>query len=129
LIGVEHTKQSLMRIFSNVAVRVDAHRAANAVVKLPKRDREMAAYWQEQLRKEEELWVAEGRKRADYKAGTGVLDWRQAKAEARIAAENAAWLRDHPGNPLPEHLCSLVGEESAAYEAWLKKRSTRQTKP
>jgi hypothetical protein len=28
------------------------------------------------------------------------------------------WLRDHPGRPLPKHICGLSDEEYAEYQAW-----------
>jgi hypothetical protein len=45
--------------------------------------------------------------------------WRRAKGKAWIEAEAAAWLHDHPGNPLPEHLCSLSDDEYRDYRRWL----------
>jgi hypothetical protein len=44
------------------------------------------------------------------------------KGRASVAAERAAWLRDHPGNPLPEHICSLSEAEAAEYDRWLDER-------
>jgi hypothetical protein len=64
-------------------------------------------------------------KKADGKAATEAQKAARAREEARLLAlaeaEPAAWLRDHPGNPLPEHLCSLRGAAAAEYDAWAKK--------
>jgi hypothetical protein len=71
-------------------------------------------------------WLAEGRSLADWQAGLNdqdgeVWQWRRAKAGAAIAAEEAAWLRDHPDSPLPEHLCSLSDAEGKTYADWSAK--------
>ena len=46
--------------------------------------------------------------------------WRRAFNRAAQEAGRAAWLRDHPSNPLPEHMCSLSEDETAEYEKWLE---------
>jgi hypothetical protein len=67
------------------------------------------------------MWRAEGRVLADYQAGikdddsSEVWEWRRAHGEAWGKAEREAWLRGHPGNPLPEHQCSLTKAESREY--------------
>jgi hypothetical protein len=67
------------------------------------------------------MWRAEGRVLADYQAGikdddsSEVWEWRRAHGEAWGKAEREAWLRGHPGNPLPEHQCSLTKSESREY--------------
>ena len=71
--------------------------------------------------------MAEGRSLADYRSGvkdarSPVWDWRRAKGEANDKAMRAAWLRDHPGNPLPEHLCGLSDTDGAEYDRWTAKR-------
>lgn len=76
------------------------------------------------------MWQAEGRSLADYKAGledqeSDVWQWRRAKGKKAVAAERADWLRDHPGKPLPEHLCSLTEAQGAEYDAWMAKRAKR----
>jgi hypothetical protein len=79
------------------------------------------------------MWKAEGRSLADYRAGlkddsSVVWDWRRAKGEASVKAECEAWLRDHPGDPLPEHLCSLTGAKGREYGRWLREHAWRQAK-
>jgi hypothetical protein len=76
-------------------------------------------------------WKAEGRSLRDYDAGlddtdSAVWDWRRAKGRAAIEAEQKDWLRDHPGNPLPEHMCSLTDEQHAEYTAWAAKRRAKE---
>jgi hypothetical protein len=89
-------------------------------------------FWQrENERQWRAMWRAEGRSLADYKAGLGDQDsevwkWRRAKGAEAIAEQEAAWLRDHPGNPLPEHRCSMTDEAYAEYVAWC---GTRQEQP
>jgi hypothetical protein len=78
-------------------------------------------------------WRAEGRSLADYRAGfkdpsSAVWDWRRARAKAWEAANRAAWLRDHPGDPLPEHLCELKGAEAREYDRWQKEVAWRASK-
>jgi hypothetical protein len=76
-------------------------------------------------------WLAEhpGKTRRDWNRGMNDFDsevwkWRRAKGRAANKAENAAWLRDHPGRPLPEHLCcGLTPAEVDEYEQWRKRRS------
>jgi hypothetical protein len=41
---------------------------------------------------------------------------------ATVEERYEAWLRDHPGNPLPEHMCGLTEDEGAEYDRWLEKR-------
>ena len=91
--------------------------------RLSKADKKMRAYQRAQERQCQAMWRAEGRSLADYKAGidnmaSEVWEWRRAKGRASIAAEREAWLRDHPGNPLPEHMCSLTDVEHAEYLQW-----------
>jgi hypothetical protein len=90
---------------------------------------EVLAY--EQARQLRDQWLAEhpGRTAADYKRGLNgeVLKWRRQKAEEADKAERAAWLRDHPGSPLPEHFCSM--REFAEYEKWSEERGTSATRP
>jgi hypothetical protein len=78
---------------------------------MKKAQREYYANWgvglQKDERSEEKQWVAEGGSLADYKAGlrdmkSKVYDWRRQKYEESEAAEDAAWLRDHPGEPRPK---------------------------
>jgi chemotaxis protein histidine kinase CheA len=95
---------------------------------------ETKSWWQENERQFRAAWQAEGRSIADYEAGLSnqkseVWDWRRARGAAAIAAEEAAWLRDHPGRPLPKHLCSLNEAEGAEYDAWLKKYEAELTAP
>ena len=76
-------------------------------------------------------WLAEGRSIDDYRAGlddpeSEVWDWRRAKGRAAIAAEREAWLADHPGNPLPEHLCSMTDAEYAEYLRWSAEKGRKQ---
>jgi hypothetical protein len=91
-----------------------------------KQQRVQQAAAREQEKRWQVMWKAEGRSLADYKAGIDDMDsevweWRRAKSQAANKALREAWLRDHPGNPLPEHLCGLSQAEYAAYEAWEKK--------
>jgi hypothetical protein len=76
------------------------------------------------------LWLNEhpGKTLRDYNAGlkdrkSGVWEWRRAVGRAEVAAEEAAWLADHPGRPLPEHMCSMTPAEAAEYDAWKTRRS------
>ena len=82
-------------------------------------NREMERIWRQQ-------WVTEGRSLADYKSGiddqdSPVWHWRRAKGQASIAAERAAWLKDHLGNPLPEHECGMTDAAHAEYVRWYSK--------
>lgn len=63
--------------------------------------------------------VADWRKIQNDDQDSEYWKWRRAVGAAYVAAMYAAWLRDHPGNPLPEHLCSLSKAEYAEYEEWL----------
>jgi hypothetical protein len=70
-------------------------------------------------------WLREhpGKTRRDYNAGlkdqtSEVWQWRRAMGHAAVEAEEAAWLADHPGRPLPEHRCSMTPAEGAEYDAW-----------
>ena len=77
------------------------------------------------------LWRSEGRRMRDYHAGIGdsqseIWKWRRAHGEASWQAEKAAWLRDHPGNPLPEHMCSMPDDEYAAYEEWQRREMQKR---
>src|SRR6476660_8942824 len=81
------------------------------------------SYVRENERLFREAWEAEGRSLADYHAGmkdnsSEVWDWRRAKGKALVEAERKAWLRDHPDNPLPEHLCSLSPAKGREYDRW-----------
>jgi hypothetical protein len=75
-------------------------------------------------------WLDEhpGKTRRDYNRGLKdfhngeVWKWRRAKGEAADKAERKAWLRDHPGNPLPEHFCGMTDAESRKYNQWCKRR-------
>jgi hypothetical protein len=89
---------------------------------------------QSHLRKNERqwraMWKAEGRSLADYQAGlkdsnSEVWDWRRARGQAMVKAEREAWLRDHPGDPLPEHLCSLTGAKAREYDRWQEESAWR----
>jgi len=42
----------------------------------------------------------------------------KAKARARFDAQDAAWLQDHPGRPLPENRLSWDEAQTAEYAAW-----------
>jgi hypothetical protein len=46
---------------------------------------------------------------------------REARGAAASKAMAEAWLRDHPGNSIPEHACGLRGEEAAHYDEWMSK--------
>jgi hypothetical protein len=99
--------------------------------RISKHERQNIAYAKAQERLWQAQWVAEGRTLADYKAGIDdmdsvVWDWRRSLGEAAVAAESAAWLRDHPGNPLPEHLCALDRAQYAEYETWRTRRYEKQ---
>ena len=98
---------------------------------LSKRDRENQDYQRRNERAWQRRWVAEGRSLADYKAGASdgeseVWKWRRAKGKAAVAAEKAAWLRDHPGDPLPEHLCELNKAKGAEYDRWKDERTLKR---
>lgn len=98
--------------------------------RMTKQEREQRRYSRENERRWQAAWKAEGRSLADYKAGLNNFDsevwkWRRAKGEAAVAAEHADWLRDHPGNPLPEHMCGLNDAQYTVYELWAKQRSAR----
>jgi len=70
------------------------------------------------------MWIAEGRDVSVFDADklrdvSSVLRWRRERGREHVEAENAAWLLDHPGDPLPEHLCSLDGTaKGAEYDKW-----------
>jgi hypothetical protein len=97
-----------------------------------KRQKEYEALLLEQERQEQAVrqqWVAEGRDIKDYEAGidesdSAVWEWRRAWGRARVEEERQAWLRDHSGNPLPEHLCSLSDAEDVEYHRWQAQRET-----
>jgi len=70
-------------------------------------------------------WLHEhpGKTRRDYNAGSKdpngeVWKWRRALGHGLVVAEEAAWLADHPGRPLPEHRCSMTPAQEAEYDAW-----------
>jgi hypothetical protein len=91
----------------------------SAVTPTPK---EMDILWQAAEIEWKLLWLREhpGKTRRDWRAAARsgeVSEWRRAKGEARIAAEEAAWLKDH-GTPLPEHRCGWDDQQCAAYDAW-----------
>jgi hypothetical protein len=93
----------------------------------PMTKRQMEAYFEEREEATRQLWVAEGRDIKDYEAGidhqdSAVWEWRKAWGRAAVEEEREAWLRDHPGNPLPEHLCGLSDAEGAEYEKWSAQR-------
>jgi hypothetical protein len=85
------------------------------------------AYFQKLNEQQRQQWVSEGRRLEDYEAGIGdmesaVTHWLHAWGMASDREKREAWLLDHPGNPLPEHLCSLTDAEGQEYERWLAQR-------
>lgn len=84
-------------------------------------------FWEESEKATRQQWKDEGRAIQDYTAGidqqdSAVWEWRRAWGRASNEEEKEAWLRDHPGNPLPEHLCGLSEEEGAEYDRWREQR-------
>jgi hypothetical protein len=55
-----------------------------------------------------------------------VWEWRRSLGRASNAAERQAWERDHPGEKLPEHLCSLNDREASDYERWKRQQQKRR---
>jgi hypothetical protein len=72
-----------------------------------------------------------GKTRRDWNAGikdtdSDIWKWLRATSKAADAAERADWLRDHPGNPLPEHLCALTAAEGEELDRWREKRGAHR---
>jgi hypothetical protein len=91
------------------------------------------AFQQEDERKWRKMWVTEGRALADYRAGlndhnSAMWKWRSAHTSAAIERERQAWLEDHPGDPMPEHLCSLSDAEHRQYNSWMMGYEARPAK-
>ena len=67
----------------------------------------------------------------DYKAGIGhqdsaVWDWLRAWQDADTKEEKEAWLRDHPGHPLPVHMCSLFRRRAGLLRLGANKREASE---
>jgi hypothetical protein len=93
---------------------------------------EMDAFWRQREKNTRVVWLAEhpGRTAAEFKHlfrddDSEVWDWLRAKGAAQNAAEREAWLRDHPGEEYPEHLCGLSDREYSDYERWRRKFERR----
>jgi hypothetical protein len=107
--------------------RIKQH-AEQAATRPTPTNAEMDVLIQAALIKEKLQWLREhpGKTRRDFNKAMRngeIVERRKAKAKAEIAAENAAWLRDYPSRPLPEHLCGLTDDEYAEYEAWSTRRA------
>ena len=55
-------------------------------------------------------------------------EWLRARGEATVAAEKAAWERDHPGQDWPEHMCGLSDREYTDYQRWERQRERKAHK-
>jgi hypothetical protein len=91
-------------------------------------DPEMDAIWRQREKNTRAVWLAEhpGRTAAEFNRlfrddDSEVGDWLRAKGAAENAAEREAWMRDHPGEEYPEHLCGLSDREYTDYQRWLRK--------
>jgi hypothetical protein len=115
--------------------RTVKRRIAKAEGKTPKpkprrcTKKEVAEHFNEQARIWKAAWLRDhpGRTPEEYEqildteepGGDGpIWLWRRAMGRASIEAEREAWLRDHPDNPLPQHMCSLSDGEHAEYQKW-----------
>jgi len=91
---------------------------------------DMEAVTRDHHRIERDQWLRENPRRtaAEFdrllrNTSSSVWAWRRTRSEAATAAERAAWERDHPGRPWPEHLCGLSDREYTDYVRWLRGRS------
>jgi hypothetical protein len=98
-------------------------------------DAEMDAIWWQREKNTRVVWLTEhpGRTAAEFNRlfrddDSEVWDWLRAKGAAQNAAEREAWLRDHPGEEYPEHLCGLSDREYTDYQRWLRKRERSAAK-
>jgi len=92
-------------------------------------------WWRENEQKWRDLWVAEGRSLADYRAGlndhtSAVWEWRRAKRHEGIERERQAWLADHPDQTADDYdrvtTCAASDEDEAAYLEWLRGRKAER---
>lgn len=113
----------------------EAIRALRRALREPTHE-EMDARWRKRENNTRALWLAEhpGRTAAEYnrlslESRERGLDWRRAKGAAFNAAEREAWMRDHPGEEYPEHLCGLSDREYTDYQRWLRQHERRAKRP